>query len=337
MPPRRLRRRLALAALPLGVLLLVFGFLEWAGRRYVPPPPPVPPGFLPDAELGWRLAPGVSKEWMGTELETNRLGLRGDEPEPGEDVLRILVSGDSSAMGFGLPGDQTFPHLLEERLDARTQADVQNGGVAGYTCPQSLRQFEDLRPVWEPDVLVVYDMHSDARLITAHDRGIARAAPSWFTRLAAGRLLAWWRGRLAFRPGEPFVEPEEYEDCLQTLVKRQRNLGGRALLVIPVANVDLVPMGGRPGGDDSADLDDYRRRMRHVAERQQVPLVDLPAVFGESDLTYPEAMLDAVHPTAAGNAVIARAIDEALVQEAIVPPPHAPETDTGESAGDGAE
>lgn len=54
--------------------------------------------------------------------------------EPVEDAVDIVVLGDSLAAGLGLPSDQAWPAVVEQRLKAEGLAvRVQNAGVSGDT------------------------------------------------------------------------------------------------------------------------------------------------------------------------------------------------------------
>lgn len=56
---------------------------------------------------------------------------------------RIVVLGDSLTAGLGLPVEQAFPSVLQERLDDRGYAfEVVNAGVSGDTTAGGLRRLE---------------------------------------------------------------------------------------------------------------------------------------------------------------------------------------------------
>jgi len=90
--------------------------------------------FLPessryDRELAYTLRPGkfiFSNAEFATEYTVNSLGVR--DTEASLDSPRIIVLGDSYAMGWGVGQNQTFAKLLE----AKTGLRVLNAAVASY-------------------------------------------------------------------------------------------------------------------------------------------------------------------------------------------------------------
>src|SRR5262245_41975907 len=71
----------------------------------------------PDAELPYRLRPGVDTTLLGIPVRVNALGLRGPDVSatPAAGVTRVLVIGDSIVFGHGLPIDQALPAVLAQR------------------------------------------------------------------------------------------------------------------------------------------------------------------------------------------------------------------------------
>jgi hypothetical protein len=114
--------------------------------------------FRADPVTGFSLRPNlrvpVKLEQLGLNfiLDTNSRGLRGPEisvKQPGE--YRVLVLGDSFAYGFGVEANQTFSHLLGERLGVR----VVNAGTPGFGTAQELAFFEEYGSEMAPDMVVL--------------------------------------------------------------------------------------------------------------------------------------------------------------------------------------
>ena len=97
-----------------------------------------------DPDLGWSNIPNVSlKDYYGPglDLTTNAQGFRGTRPvaptvPPG--MLRIICSGDSMTLGYGVSDDQTWCQTLAS-LDPRIEAV--NMGQGGYGVDQAYLWF----------------------------------------------------------------------------------------------------------------------------------------------------------------------------------------------------
>jgi len=102
-------------------------------------------GFTaPNPILGYSLADGTFKirepGWNGATI-TIRQGVRANPNfEPASAVGAILAVGDSFVFGDQVSDDETWPALLERRLNRR----VVNGGVSGYGPLQAVLRAEQL-------------------------------------------------------------------------------------------------------------------------------------------------------------------------------------------------
>ncbi len=138
------------------VTLVSLGAAELALRVVDYPPAAFSPWIRSDS-LGFRLAPGISLRMRESEYDvevaTNSLGLRDDEPvaKAGQ---RVLLLGDSFAMGYGVERGQLFA----DRLEAELRVDVVNAGTGGYEIVQQPRLLAELGPKLSPD-LVVYALY----------------------------------------------------------------------------------------------------------------------------------------------------------------------------------
>jgi len=143
--------------------------------------------MLGDPRYLWKLEPG--RHQLGNEPDNatwiNELGLRTshlpDDPlAPGE--VRILVIGDSSVYGWGQPAGATYAEQLETELERNFRGlpfSVINLGVPGYSTEQSLRLLEDIGWQYEPDLIVVHNIFSDANIDAFQDRdAMALADPN---------------------------------------------------------------------------------------------------------------------------------------------------------------
>jgi len=113
----------------------------------------------PSRELPYRLRPGVSTLYLGTPVRVNGLGFRGPDvaPAPASGVRRILLVGDSVVFGQGVREEDTVAAVLERTLnaDGTRRVEVINGGVPGYDTLAELRLVETAGLPLHPDTLVV--------------------------------------------------------------------------------------------------------------------------------------------------------------------------------------
>jgi len=120
------------------------------------PPADFSPWIRSDS-LGFRLAPGIRTRMRGPEYDvevvSNSLGMRDDEPLA-KSGPRVLLLGDSFAMGYGVERPRIFADLLEREVPA----DVVNAGTGGYELVQQPRVLAEHGPRFRPD-LVVYALY----------------------------------------------------------------------------------------------------------------------------------------------------------------------------------
>jgi acyl-CoA thioesterase-1 len=118
----------------LGVLLLIAGCSSEAPERERPTAVPA--------------APGASAVPASLPASPARPELA--------DAPRIIVLGDSLTAGLGLPVNESFPSLLQKRLDERGERYVVvNAGVSGDTSAGGLRRLDFALTEGHPRILIV--------------------------------------------------------------------------------------------------------------------------------------------------------------------------------------
>lgn len=159
--------RLAVAALFLASVAVALGLAEAAVRLAAPaaidnmPPPSV---YQYDSLLGWSKRPGASLEARAAEwdvhLAINTRGMRGpeirDAHAPGSP--RVLLLGDSFIEGYTVEEDQTVAADLQRSLRASglSEAEVLNGGTAGYSTDQEVLYYERDGAALAPDITILF-------------------------------------------------------------------------------------------------------------------------------------------------------------------------------------
>ena len=160
--PRSLRPFLLNSLLVLGSLLAAAALFELAlrliGFSYVA-------FYRPDEIVGLRLRANVEGRFNdegSSFIRTNSAGFRDRERSeakpPGH--FRIAVLGDSYIEAKQVDFEETFPALLEKRLNlcgafGRRPVEVLNFGVPGYGTAQELLTYRHLASRYAPDLVIV--------------------------------------------------------------------------------------------------------------------------------------------------------------------------------------
>lgn len=184
-----------------------------------------------DPDLLWRFRAGI----QGSLIQTNADHLLGPEipKAKGPQSYRLLLLGDSSPVGMGLPSrNQAFGELTRYQLDrlagGRKTVELINAAVSGYSSAQVERYLTLHGWDYQPDVVIVYCGNNDASLSGQYtdrellERQRLRPIRAVLSHLATYRVLRGMlqRGRPDHAAVEPVirVSPEEYERNLRSII-----------------------------------------------------------------------------------------------------------------------
>jgi lysophospholipase L1-like esterase len=213
------------------------------------------------AELGegpWRPAPTLGSPFLHLAApgrgDMNGLSIRRrspTQPAPPRGTLRVLSYGDSVAHGYRLRHDETYSHLLEQRLDRTAPPRVEILNMFRGHSP-SVYAFHLRRdvPMLSPDaVLLEIELLNDVSdEVFVETRGVAEdglpeelrraryllgfdghllpssgGGGAWWQRtLLAGRLRRWWGRQLSKRPDEAVFG--EQADVAYYVTRSERHL-----------------------------------------------------------------------------------------------------------------
>lgn len=131
------------------------------------------PRFIEEGEHGIRRnIPGEryvhSSAEYRVDFSINEQGLRTPrvfEKPKQQDVYRIILLGDSFAMGYGVSYEDSVPSRLEKSLGAHLKRPVEvvNLGVSGFGTAEELIALENDGWAFEPDLVMAYWHASDPR------------------------------------------------------------------------------------------------------------------------------------------------------------------------------
>jgi len=301
--------------------------------------------YLPDPVLGKVLRPHARLRGSRGELTVNSLGFRGREfsREKPPGVYRVVCMGDSVVFGRYAPSDdQVWTAQLQKRLTSRwgRPVEVINAGVPGYSVETNIDLLRLRVLPLRPDLIIVCQLVNDLNNASARvfGRGSARRTAGARVRFAPGQRLAAFRDehfllyhiiRKNLTPlvttvshgatRHDDVPPDfssEYERRLGDLVDAARAGGCDVVLCTAwkafgprqpsavqeaaAASLFLVNPHLSLRGVHAA-FDAMNRAVRRVAQDRCVPLIDLAELVP----TDPQLFRDAVHVSAAGEAVLA--------------------------------
>lgn len=317
--------RIGLALAGVGLVLVV---AECVARIIIarrPPtrPPPLATELrkLPQIE-SWKLAaatPNLRGLHAGVLFETNSAGFRGPErsPEKPPGVFRIVVIGDSVAMGWGVAYEDTYSARVEAALGSthdHRSVEVLDLGVADSNAGRAVSHLEDLGMSFDPDMVVygltLNDIESD------HYRRSFRLArtlplslwtsPSYLWRLLGRRWMSLQTALLVPRGSylyelddNYFHNPAAWELMLDELdelagISREHDMCTVVLVHTHMSTLNF--------------LHPYRRHYQAVGDattaRGFFVAQSLPSFLGESEGELWVSPIDP-HPSAEGHRILA--------------------------------
>ena len=274
-------------------------------------------------------------------------------------VFRVVCLGDSRTFGMGVSQEQTYPSQLERLLQKRCpnkRIEVINCGILGYTVFQGWQLFERRVTAMDPDVVTVLFDFNDQLPAEHPDSVYYYNAHSWAGRLKQKlrrsklfvvfeNLVLRIRAKLRPKPapevlvgadqmreevgavelgGEMVIKSRrvnepEYRQTLAKLIDACKSRG-----ILPVV-ISLPRLSFRP---PFVKPQKYYASILSVGREHGVAVIDLLPVFLEYVGSANEALqrqrakellFDNCHPTALGDALIARAIARWLADSRQLP------------------
>src|ERR1035437_6099593 len=186
--------------------------------------------------LSFAHAPNRSAFLMGVPVSINSHGLRDREYSLAKprDVYRIVMLGDSTTFGWGVPVEQTVAKILERQLNAAThdehrRFEVLNAGVGNYGTVQEFNHYLTYDRAFSPDLVILEYFINDPEPVPA-ERTPGLLGKSYLMAFSAARYDLILR-LLGVRPNWEQYYAGLYRDDAPGLQAAKQALAGLAAAV----------------------------------------------------------------------------------------------------------
>lgn len=273
-------------------------------------------------DLSFEHVPDSHAFLMGVDVRINSQGLRDNEhplaKPPG--TYRVLMLGDSTTFGWGVPLQETAAKILERKLNnGRTAGDekfeIINAGVGNYDTVQEVTYYQTWGRTFHPDLVIVVFFINDPEAVPREKKGIL-IDRSYLVAFAVNRFEGVLR-RVGLRPTWKEYYASLYDNnksgflackaALTNLASASRSDGSDLL-------VALLPELHQINGD-SYPFKAEHQKIRDLLEPQGIAVIDL--IDGLKDHG-PESTLWVTplddHPNAKANELIANQLQDWILR-----------------------
>lgn len=267
-------------------------------------------------------APNSHAFLMGVDVEINSQGLRDYEylfeKRPG--TYRIMMLGDSTTFGWGVPLKDTAAKILERKLNnGRTTGnkkfEVINAGIGNYDTVQEVTYYATQGRAFHPDLVVLVFFINDPEPVPIEKRGVF-IDRSYLVALAVNRFDGVLR-RVGRRPAWKDYYASLYDDnkpgfqackaALKTLASSTANDRSN-LLVALLPELHQI-------NDDSYPFKAEHQKIKDIMAPESVPVIDL---IDGLENHGPESTLWVTplddHPNAKANELIATQLQDWILK-----------------------
>lgn len=225
--------------------------------------------------IGHEHRPHASSFLMGVEVATNSFGHRDTEVPiartPG--TKRIVMLGDSFIEGWGVRFDETICQRLERRFRADGQpVEVMSTGVGNYNAVMEVEAFLERDRAFAPDLVVLNYTMNDAEPVPSYGSPGFLARHSQAFVFLVGGMDSAFRLSGVRQPWQQYYlglyEKPGWQAAQRAIGKLASYARGehRGLMIVNWPELHDV---------QSYPLMAITQRIRSVAEREQLPFVDL--------------------------------------------------------------
>lgn len=117
----------------------------------------------------FEMIPNQKISIKGRDFEINNFGFR-DRIRGENEKFRIIVVGDSNTFGQKVGSDDTYPYILEKKLNAKygDKFEVWNAGIPAHTLSQKIETAEEIISEFNPSLLIIQDNNGERRSFLAN-------------------------------------------------------------------------------------------------------------------------------------------------------------------------
>ena len=249
--------------------------------------------------------------------QCNAQGFRDREfTDKKRDAFRIIAIGDSFTMGEGVRAEDTYPRLLEKRLNARgVKADVYNLGVNGHGIRDEMVTLTTALDRYHPDMILwgyvlndishamfdqwVIQMNRDRRRILVTD------SPFLFFNYLQRRLWKWYESLSYMDFVRNMYERPDFVRDLEALFAKAGSAASDAgipVLVIIFPDLDALQK-------DSYPFAMIHKQLSDMFDRLGIPWIDLTRLYKNNDPATLKVHPVDGHPNEKAQALAADSID----------------------------
>ena len=253
---------------------------------------------------------------MGVDVNINSQGLRDYEYSLAKspETYRIMMLGDSTTLGWGVPLEATVPKLLERQLNEGRppgidRFEVLNAGVGNYNTVQEVAYYETIGKAFDPDFIVLVFFINDPepvpkerkRLFTDRSYLVAFITSRLDNLLRLLGKRSEWESYYAslYDDNKP-----AFQACRAALARLATLSPRSRVLVALLPELHQI-------NNDSYPFKEQHQRIKNLLTSQGVPVIDL--IDGLKDHG-PENTLWVTpaddHPNGKANALIAQQLRE---------------------------
>lgn len=296
--------------------------------------------LVEESNLIYDLIPKANGILYGKEVRINSYGMRDEETtiKKPEDTFRIAVLGDSVTFGYGVSVEESYPDILEKKLQDNRVGDrkieVLNFGVMGYGMNQNLSVLEHKVFDFEPDIVILGHHLNDI-----WGEGTVFIAPPLFLRFLGthSSLFSCFNKKGALGAQKLSVTDENENKPLKEMYRANTTTGENSATwneykkvfekisqiskerEVPIIIV-LLPVWYRLNDDyEFKSIHEELDRTIHDAGLYSLNLAPSESVWYEDAMGYRINPRDADHPNAKGHGKIADAIYDKLVADKLLP------------------